>query len=72
MKSMIGVLAALLAEGTMSPDDSEVGRAEASLSGVTEEMTIQEEEVRIEDEVDDNYREEEVEEESTNPPPQAQ
>ncbi len=60
MKILTSIFIAILAQqGTMSTDDSDVSRAEASLSGVSESMEIQEEEVRIEDEVDDEYQEEE-------------
>lgn len=62
MKILTSIFIAILAQqGTMSTDDSDVSRAEASLSGVSESMEIQEEEVRIEDEVDDEYQEEEIE-----------
>lgn len=68
MKNLIGILAIVVAQGTMSTDDSDVSQAEASLSGVSQEAQLQEEEVQIEDEVDDNYIESE-EQEETNPPP---
>lgn len=66
MKKIAGLLAVVLAQGTMSTDDSEVSQAEASLSGFTQEVQLQEEEVQIEDEVDEQYEEQEREE--TNPP----
>jgi len=60
MKILTSIFIAILAQqGTMSTDDTEVSRAEASLSGVSETMEMQEEEVRIEDEVDEEYQEEE-------------
>jgi len=60
MKILTSIFIAILAQqGTMSTDDSDVSRAEASLSGVSETMEMQEEEVRIEDEVDEEYQEEE-------------
>lgn len=66
MKNLTIILVAILAQqGTMTTDDSETSRAEASLSGVSETMEIQAEEVKIEDEVDEEYREEELEKEPT-------
>lgn len=63
MKVLTSIFIAILAQqGTMSTDDSDVSRAEASLSGVSETMEMQvEEEVRIEDEIDEEYQEEEIE-----------
>lgn len=61
MKLLTSILMTILvAQGTMSTDDSEASRAEASLSGVSETMEMQEEEVKIEDEVDEEYQEEEI------------
>lgn len=68
MKNLIGILAIIVAQGTMSTDDSDVSQAEASLSGISQETQLQEEEVQIKDEVDDSYIESE-EQEETNPPP---
>ncbi|MCM2349039.1 MAG: hypothetical protein NDI69_03395 [Bacteriovoracaceae bacterium] len=68
MKNLIGILAIIVAQGTMSTDDSDVSQAEASLSGVSQEIQLQEEEVQIEDEVDDGYIESEEQDEA-NPPP---
>jgi hypothetical protein len=68
MKKLVGVIAIIVAQGTMSTDDSDVSQAEASLSGVSQEIQLQEEEVKIEEEVDDGYIDNE-EQEETNPPP---
>lgn len=71
MKTLIGILSLILvAQGTMSTDDTTASQAEASLSGTSEELEIQEEEVQIDEEVDDSYQEEEATEETTLPPSQ--
>jgi ABC-type phosphate transport system auxiliary subunit len=71
MKTLIGILSlVLVAQGTMSTDDTDVSQAEASLSGTSEELEIQEEEVQIDEEVDDNFQEEKATEETTLPPSQ--
>lgn len=71
MKMLIGILTLILvAQGTMSTDDTDASQAEASLSGTSEELEIQEEEIQIDDEVDDSYQEEEATEETTLPPSQ--
>ncbi len=71
MKTLIGILLIILvAQGTMSTDDTDASQAEASLSGISEELEIQEEEVQIDDEVDDSYQEEETKEDTTRRPSQ--
>ncbi len=71
MKTLIGILSIILvAQGTMSTDDTDVSQAEASLSGISEELEIQEEEVQIDEEVDDSYQEEETKEDTTRRPSQ--
>lgn len=71
MKTLVGILSLILvAQGTMSTDDTDASQAEASLSGTSEELEIQEEEIQIDEEVDDSYQEEEATEETTLPPSQ--